>query len=184
MHYKFIDLPNVDKIQEQILRNLPQDLKSRTLYMTFADDAFKKCVPLVHAVETIKPWSEIDVIGLMVCMPHANIPIHTDLGKIIETKYSLNIPIYNCDRPYTSFYKPLEGTAQNIWVLPDALPSGDDQTLSRYHENDVQEIARMHLYKPAFFNTQIPHGIINPTDDVRIVVSIRFSTPFDLSKFN
>jgi hypothetical protein len=179
MHYKFIDLPNLKEIQERILRNLPQDLKTRTLYITLPTNVFETCVPLVHAVETIKPWSEIDNIGLVVVMPNGKIPIHTDIGKIIDTKYSLNIPIYNCERPYTAFYRSLIEVQGDVYVQQ---PHGD--SLIRYDESVMQEIARMHLYKSAIFNTQVPHGITNPTDEPRIVVSIRFLTPFDLSNFN
>ena len=179
MHYKFIDLPNLKEIQEKILRNLPQDLKNRTLYITLPTNAFETCVPLVHAVETIKPWSDIDKIGLVVCQPNIKIPIHIDLGEqIIKHKFAINIPIYNCEKPYTAFYISLLEDQGDVYVQPH----GD--SLIRYDESIMQEIARMHLYKSAIFNTQVPHGITNLTDEPRIAVSIRFSTPFDLSKFN
>ena len=179
MHYKFIDLPNLKEIQEKILRNLPQDLKNRTLYITLPTNAFETCTPLVHAVETIKPWSDIDKIGLVVCQPNIKIPIHIDLGEqIIKHKFAINIPIYNCEKPYTAFYRSLLEDRGDVYVQPH----GD--SLIRYDESVMQEIARMHLYKSAIFNTQVPHGITNPTDEPRIAVSIRFSTPFDLSKFD
>ncbi len=178
MHYQFIDLPNLKEIQEKILRNLPQDFKSRTLYITLPTSSFQACAPLFHAIETIKPWSDIDKIGLVVVQPNLKIPIHIDLGEqIIKHKFAINIPIYNCEKPYTSFYRHLLQDQGDVYVQPH----GD--SLIRYEESAMQEIARMHLYKPAFFNTQIPHGITNPTDEPRIAVSVRFSTPFDLSNF-
>ena len=179
MHYKFIDLLNLDEIQEKILRNIPEDSRSRSDLLVFTPDVFEKCVPLVHAVETIRPWSEVHAIGLFVVMPKEPQSVHRDLGHIAETKYALNIPIYNCNIPYTSFFRVIKEpeTTEVEFSTENRI-----YQYMQYDDDCVQEIARMHLYKPAIFNTQIPHKISNPTDDVRIVMSLRFTTALDLSK--
>jgi hypothetical protein len=177
MHYKFIDLPNLEEIQTIILRNLPQQYKESHMYMTRPVEDFSACTPLVNAVETFKPWDELLSIGIVITQPHKKIPVHTDLGDlVIKYKYSCNIPIYNCNKPYTSFYRLLDGGEPKIVTQPH----GDMLTL--YSDDQIEEIARMHLYKPAIFNTQVPHGITNPTDEPRIVISIRFKTPIDISE--
>ena len=47
-----------------------------------------------------------------------------------------------------------------------------------YKESDVEEIDRIYLNKAAFFNTQVPHSAINPTDEPRIILTIRSDKPW------
>ena len=46
-----------------------------------------------------------------------------------------------------------------------------------------KKIDRMFLPKPALFYTQMPHAIINETNESRIILSVRFSTPINLDEF-
>jgi hypothetical protein len=172
MHYKFIDLPNLNLIAERILKHTPDDYKQKDMYKTLPVDFFTACKPLVDAVETIKPWSDIFSIGMITVKPHSKLPIHTDLGQVMETKYALNIPIYNCEKPYTVFYRPKDN------IIPREAFQEHGDSFTHYRDDEVIEIGRMHLYKAAFFNTQIPHGIVNPTDESRIIISLRSKTSF------
>jgi len=177
MHYKFIDLPGLELIQERIWKNIPQSIKDDNTFISCPVDEFKRCTPLIQAVETIKPWVEVCQIGIVVVAPNNQIPVHTDLGEHnVVNKYALNIPIHNCDIPHTSFYQILPGAESRV---VDA-PHGKDY-LTLYSKEHLKEIGRMWLYKPAFFNTQVPHGIINPTNEPRIAISIRWETVIDLS---
>ena len=177
--YKFINLPNVDKIGEIIWRNLPDEIKftSVSIYKTVDMALFYKCKPLVEAVETIRPWNELDQIAIVVVKPHGRIPIHTDLGEYtIPTKYALNFPIFNTDNCYTAFYKlnkDVEG--------PIKYQDHGDPYVS-YRDEDVEEIDRMFLTNTAFFNTQVLHSVVNLTDQPRCAITLRFKTPFDFEK--
>ena len=174
MHYKFIDLPNIDLIAERILRNIPKEYMKNNMSKSIPFEIIKECTPLVEAVETMKPWSDLAQISLVITMPNEKFPIHTDLGVALKTIYALNIPIYNCKKSYTVFYR----IKDNVVGLekPQNHVMGDNYI--EYNEEDVEEIGRMHLYKSAFFNTQIPHSTVNPTDDLRISITIRSKTPF------
>jgi len=173
MHYKFIDLPNIELISELILKNIPEEYKKKNIYKTFPLEIFKECTPLLEAVETIKPWSDLEQIALVITMPNEKFPIHTDTGIALKTIYALNIPIYNTKKTYTAFYE----IKNNVTGLEKSQSHvGDD--FIQYNEEDVTEIGRMHLYKAAFFNTQVPHCIVNPTDDIRIIITLRSKTSF------
>jgi hypothetical protein len=176
MHYKFIDLPNLDLIAQRILKYVPEDYKKKNNLYSLPIEIFTACTPLVEAVETIKPWSDLDYIAMIVALPNIKMPIHTDTGSLVENKYSLNIPIYNCEKPYTAFFRVkdhISGVEQT-----HATMATQNNNYINYNETDVVEIGRMHLYKAAFFNTQVPHTVINTTDDLRIMISVRSKTPF------
>jgi hypothetical protein len=177
MHYKFIDLPNLDLIAQRILKHVPEDYKKKNIYKSLPIEIFTACTPLVEAVETIKPWSDLEYIAMIVALPDIEMPIHTDLGStLVENKYALNIPIYNCEKPYTAFFR-VKDHISGVERTHAAIETPSSNYL-HYNETDVVEIGRMHLYKAAFFNTQVPHTVINTTDDLRIIISIRSKTPF------
>ena len=78
MHYKFIDLPNIDLIAERILRNIPKEYMKNNMSKSIPFEIIKECTPLVEAVETMKPWSDLAEISLIITMPNEKFPIHTD----------------------------------------------------------------------------------------------------------
>jgi hypothetical protein len=170
--YKFIDIPNVEEIGQQIWQNIPVELKT-TQYRTTEPSHYEKLKILVDSVETIHPWKDIIGIGLIITKPNSIVPIHTDHNLHM---YALNIPIYNTSKPTTWFFKSKEGC--DPWY---ALQSHGDPF--NYHFlGDVEFLECFPLVKPAIFNTQVPHAIINNTNDFRCVLSFRFTSPFDFEK--
>jgi len=175
--YKFIDLPNIEKIGEIVWRHIPPEEKNQLSYRSSSVELFSKCKPLVEAVEVIKPWSDVREIGLVIVKPNSKLYIHTDLGELtIKHKYALNFPIYNTENVYTVFYKAKDNVEGKITYQEHGDP------FVYYEEQDVYEIDRMNLTRAAFVNTQILHTVINPTTEPRAAITLRFNTPFDFTE--
>ena len=102
----------------------------------------------------------------------------TEWGQ--EQAVCLNIPIYNCDETYVAIYEQL----QDPYRLQGKYKNGHTYEALHWKQDWCREIDRMFLPKPALFYTQMPHAIINETDESRIILSIRFSTPIDLEEFS
>jgi hypothetical protein len=182
MHYKFIDLPFLSEIQNSIISQIPEDYKSNCLVKSLPPEMFAQSKSLVDSVETIRSWTDVNSVLLHVVSAKSRLPIyldyesdHTpvegrpkDLYSSINQSYknmNLNIPILNCFDPYIRF----------LISLPSAKPKlGHWDIFLKYDSNEFIEIARMHLYKAAFFNTNTIHEIINPTDDTMVFISIKF----------
>jgi hypothetical protein len=170
-NYKFVDLPNLNNISNIIMQYMPEEVKKHTLFKSLPEKQFSLCKPLVEAVETIKPWSDIFYIALITVAPRAKLNIHVDWDDMKDSPFALNIPIYNCAKTPSIFYR-LKDNAETKVVYQD---HGDPYHY--YDESQAEEIERFYLTKAAFFNTQTAHSSINDTDEPRIVISVRFKTP-------
>ena len=87
------------------------------------------------------------------------------LSTLFAPKYVLNIPLVNCEKSTTFFYDfidPDKDTAdKHIW-------GGGCVDYS-----NVVEVEKFSLDKPALLKVDVPHAVHNPTNDLRIVCSMR-----------
>ena len=172
--YQYVDIPNLSDISKIIMRYVPEEIKTQTLFRSLSEKQFSLCKPLVEAVETIKPWDDIDYIAMITVAPNSKLSIHIDWDDIKDRPYALNIPIYNCATTPSIFYRLKDKDTQT-----KAIYQAHGDPYHYYDEDQTEEIERFFLYKAAFFNTQIPHSAVNDTDEPRIIISIRFKTPIE-----
>jgi hypothetical protein len=171
MNYQYVDIPNLDEISKQILEKIPDFHKDNSAYKSYSKKYFGEIEILKKSVETLKPWNEIFDVAVVSTKQNSKLPIHIDYGPVEKIKYSLNIPVYNCEKTYTVFYKIKEG------VQPTKKSAGIND-YNGYKASDAEEIDRIYLNKAAFLNTQIPHSAINPTNEPRIILTIRSDRPW------
>ena len=171
MNYQYVDMPNLEEISKKVLEKIPDFHKDNSAYKSYDKKFFGEIEILTESVETLKPWNEIFDVAIVSTKHNSKLPIHIDYGPVEKTKYSLNIPVYNCEKTYTVFYKIKEGAQFE-------KKSAGINYYNGYKESDVEEIDRIYLNKAAFFNTQVPHSAINPTDEPRIILTIRSDKPW------
>ena len=175
MNYKLIDLPDIEKIADIVYKRLPIEYRTRTLFQSLPLEVFGPFETLFQSINTFKTKEDIVNIAIVSCKSHSRSPVHVD--TIADGHVSaINFPIYNCKDTYTCFYKILNNAEPRTAVQEHGDPYLD------YDLKDLEEIDRLYLHKAAVFNTQVPHGIINETDETRIILSVRFNTPIDMSK--
>lgn len=177
MNYQYIDLPNLKEISNQVLLRSPDLHKNTNIYKSYNREFFEDIEILVETIEKLKPWKEIFDIAIVSTKAKSKLPIHVDHGPITRHKYSLNIPVYNCDETYVVMYKKKN---QNTKYYTTNLK--DNHHYDEYLEDDMEVIDKFYLTKAALFNTQIPHRPINETSDPRIMLTIRFETAWDSTK--
>lgn len=187
MYFKAVTLSNLGLIQQQLSELISDSTDQRfqqKKHHTFLDmppDFYKSIVPLVQAVETVRPWSDVEYIAIIKTVPGIiDIHVDTDVEYIVqgryvpgppEAKWALNIPIANCDDTYTCVYKLKPGRQARRAVHP----------INKFLHNvyvleDLDEVGRYYLHSAAFFNTSEIHRPVNNTDQDRVVLSIRFNT--------
>lgn len=164
-------MPNLEEISKQILDKIPIFHKNNSAYKSYDKEFFGEIQVLRESVEKLKPWNEIFDVAIVSTKRKCKLPIHVDYGPIEQTKYSLNIPVYNCVKTYTVFYRVKEGVQYQ-------KQSAGINSYNGYEESDVEEIDRIYLNKPAFFNTQVPHSAVNDTEEPRIILTIRSEIPW------
>jgi hypothetical protein len=186
-YYAHVDLPHIEEITTIILEKLDRFYFENTIFKIFPPTQFEHPL-LVESVSKIKPWNEIAHASIITTQPFAHhkdphTNIHQDIMTLTEwgqeQAVCLNIPIYNCDKTYVAIYEQL----QDPFRLQGTYKNGHTYEALHWKQDWCREIDRMFLPKPALFYTQMPHAIINETDESRIILSIRFSTPIDLDDF-
>jgi hypothetical protein len=168
--YKYVDFPNLKETVNEILKIIPELHKDTSVYKSYDKEFFSNIKLLKDGVEKFNSWNEIFDIAIVSTKANSSLPIHKDFGPIEKTIYSLNIPLYNCDKSYNILYK-LKENAQ-----PEKRTDGKNEyEYFKYKEKDVEEVARFYLTQAVLFNTQMPHTAINPTKEPRIMLTIRFN---------
>lgn len=87
------------------------------------------------------------------------------LSTKFAPKYVLNVPLKNCEKSTTFFYDVVDPNNNNsnkhVW-------GGGCVDYS-----NVVEVEKFNLDRPAFLKVDVPHAVHNPTNDLRIVCSMR-----------
>ena len=165
MLYKFIDIPQLEEIQEYFLKEVPKWDSNDHRNFDMSSSYVSNCTPLIKYLKMVDLWRYFKYMGILQIYPNGH-AIHIDHGEE-NTPYAINIPIYNYTDTYVAFYEIVSGQATTI-IKNEATHWSD------YSTAEMKEIDRICYHKAAIFNTQVPHQICNSTEDVRISVSIRF----------
>lgn len=83
-----------------------------------------------------------------------------------EPTNAINIPLENCENSFTTFYK-INDREDHVYYPNFYLCGGLEPTA-------VTEVERFTLSKPAVLRVNVPHAVINPTNELRHVATFRF----------
>jgi hypothetical protein len=188
MYFKPVKLPNLDVVKQQVSKLITestdpefQSMKYQT-FLVMPLDFYKSIVPLVQAVETVRPWSDVNYIAIVRTTPGImDIHVDNDVGVIDqqgqyipgppEQKWALNIPITNCEETYTCWYKLKPGRQAKRVLHPI-----NNYFHNMYDLEDLDEVGRYYLHSAGFFNALEIHRPVNNTNQDRVVLSVRFNT--------
>lgn len=183
-HFKYIIIPKIELIQEQIIQIMPKDFLE-TASVTFLKQ-FPDLFTKISQIPEFKYFLEKQgwfphLVSMVFHNMEANstFDIHTD--PIPETVNIVRIlfPVKNCANTYTHFYETnVEPEIQ--WIHP---LNGPAQPYKKYKESDCTLVARANLSNPYLINTQSVHGINNPTNNRRMSLWINFDNKIDLYQY-
>jgi hypothetical protein len=114
-------------------------------------------------------------IAVIKLPPHRIQNIHRDSIEDLTNTYGLNLNLYNCENSYTRMFELID---ENNVPVTSYTPFG--QPFIPYHESQCREVTRYNLSKPVLLDLNKLHSVINNTNDIRISISIRFTTKPDL----
>jgi len=80
---------------------------------------------------------------------------------------AFNIPLENCENSFTTFYEIIDESLPHVYYPNFYLCGGVDP-------KNVKEVERFTLVQPAVIRVNVPHAVLNPTDNIRQVVTFRF----------
>lgn len=163
-----LDCPNYATIQNEIKSWLNPQLeyfKQRKIYFEHLDhNALLVSSPSLIQWLRFLSTGPVRVIALILSEPNTQGHIHTDTQ---HNDLALNLSIQT-HGTYTNMYSIQEGVPYTV-----TMPTGN--TLTRYDKCVFDTHSRYELENnPIIFNTKKLHQVINPTDQWRFAISIRF----------
>jgi hypothetical protein len=174
--YKFVDIPNFDKIQQDLTAMIPLLFKETVTSAIVVDHASVKahCPLLIDFFE--KNDLVWDIARFFMTAPMSELPIHLD-GNHENPKFlALNLPIIGC-----------KNTTMNWWEQIELI---DVESTKEYGANiclfDSDNKICSHsleLSSPAIVQINIPHNVSNLQDTTRVILSVRFN-PEPVSLWN
>jgi hypothetical protein len=173
-NYRTIDLPNFSSIL-QILR-----VFISTLQLEKYDGVFpaiggvdihmqsKAISPLADGMRSIGLYNSWVATSLV--LTYNEIPVHKDNAH--EFDYSLNLPILNTERTYTSFYKVTHPPVTKY--LPNGLP------YDVYEKECCEVLDVVEIKAPTLLNVKVPHGVTLSGGPVpRITLALRINNVYE-----
>jgi len=165
--YRTIKIDNLAVIQEEVLKKIPENLLNNTnlTYIENNKKIFLGIPELYNFLESIKINEFVGSIAINVTTAQSNGNCHVDSGPY---KYSINIPILNCENTFIDFYK-VTGDHQIVYVEKH----GTRHHFFKYTEDQCELIYRGDTSVPYLLGTKTPHRVINDSDNIRIMLLIR-----------
>jgi hypothetical protein len=172
--YKFINIPNFDEIQQQLILLVPSIFKEikTSAYVVESDVLLSACPSLKDFLK--QNSLEWDIARFFMTGPHDSLPIHTDGNKEYPKFLALNLPVIGCEHSTMNWWKQ----ATFVEVIPNTKYYGTGMDL---FESDLPPTYSFALTKPALVQINIPHNVTNMQNYERVILSIRFkSDPVNL----
>lgn len=107
-------------------------------------------------------------IALNLTKPNSAMPIHTDIGEFV---YSFNIPIAGYSNSCVNIYESISEP-----VIVKDLINGE---FIKFTEDNCRLVEQFKTDCPYILNTQIPHKVVNNSDETRLMLLVRLCKSFD-----
>jgi len=134
-----------------------------TQYVSLEDTVIKKIL------NQFKDSSIIENIKFFKTLSKGEIHSHTDKRKV-----AINIPVIVDDKSYTVFYETTD-----TFEIPKINVGNKIQDVNAKKYKKGKIVEKVYLNKAICLNTNVPHGVINESQDDRVILSISFKKEFD-----
>jgi hypothetical protein len=116
-----------------------------------------------------KDSSIIENIKFFKTLAKGEIHSHTDKRKV-----AINIPVIVDDKSYTVFYETTD-----TFETPKINVGNKVQDVNAKKFKKGEIVEKVYLNKAICLNTNVPHGVINESQNDRVILSISFKNEFD-----
>jgi hypothetical protein len=177
-YWKHIDIDDYDNVIDEIRCCISDELKSTQYRNGF--DIYKNKGKFQEQCGLFMNWMskhslKIRKIAVIKFPPNRIQNIHRDSLEDLTNTYGLNLNLYNCENSYTRMFEQI-----NKNYVPVTLHTPGGLPFIYYPESQCLEVTRYNLSKPVLLDLNKLHSVVNNTNDVRISISIRFTTQPDL----
>jgi hypothetical protein len=177
-YWKHIDIDDYDSVIDEIRCYMADELKNTKYPYGFG--IYNNKIKFQEHCGLFMNWMakhslKIRRIAVIKLPPKRIQNIHRDYIEDLTNTYGLNLNLYNCENGYTRMFELID---KNYVPVTSYTPFG--QPFIPYNESQCREVTRYNLAKPVLLDLNKLHSVVNNTNDIRISISIRFTTKPDL----
>lgn len=169
----------LDKCKNILTEELKNNPKRLLVFNRLQAEDFLSIKPLHDCLQEMNLIEHVFGISISLTVRSQSI-IHTDPKKL---RYSLNIPILNCEKTYLSFFSCInkEYDTKNFeakhYESDGVLSTQKTQyDVKEYNKKDCQLIGKYECIESAIIDTQVPHMFDNYNHNARIMLLVRLKT--------
>lgn len=176
-YYSPIQIENLKTIQEKVFNVFPKEkLNTKIDSLFYIPDNIKTflSIPELRAELDRLGWTPyVMPFAFYIVQPTKGTIVHIDSGDL---KYSLNVPILNCNDTFVNFYVTKEQPIMQKYVEYD-------RTINYFRYNPVKcKLAdKLEMTTPHVIKVKEVHNITNLNTGPRITLLIRLKSNLDLS---
>jgi len=190
-NWNYLDIPNWEMLRDQLIefkKVTPKSDEISECWQCYVLETLKKELPdVVEAFASIgltprqmiffdnhpNDLNDRNYKGKNAVFVHID-AMDDETGE--DTKFeptnAINIPLVNCENSHTLFYEvnvPEGRHPDDIYIVYEDFYGCGGLDL-----DIVKEIDRFTLNKPAILRINVPHGVYNPTNQIREAATFRF----------
>lgn len=165
--YKKINIPHLEQIQTKLIKVFVPKLK-QNLNDAFVVDRAELEQTVPELFEFFKNHQlEYDISRIFQTAPNSSLPIHVDGNEQWPKILALNIPIIGCANTNMCWWNN---------VRPTDLTNTEEygHNIQLFDSDDKQLIDQLELTESHMVRINVPHSVINTTDNNRIIFTARF----------
>ena len=167
--YKFINIPNFEVVQRELLESINYDYASKGLHaQNFSEEHLTTTCPTL--MSWLKSRSKIPfrLLRFYFTPAYSEQPKHID-SNFIPVPFGLNIPVLNCHNTKMTWYNCSEEN-KNDYVSDGIITCIFPKDVSK-----LEVIEELELVRPCFTRNDVMHNVKNFNNSVRIMFSVRWA---------
>jgi hypothetical protein len=167
--YKFVNIPNFDKIQLELLDAIDYDYRLKGKHATsyLPNYMRSKCPELMEWLDA-RVKSPYRMLRYYFTPANDSLDHHID-GSIPRVPFGLNIPVLNCANTTMSWW---ECDEDNFFIPTPS--SGYMGSITPKDTSKIKIKDRLELVRPCFTKNDVMHSIENPNSTIRIMFTVRW----------
>lgn len=163
------NIPNFEEVQIELLNAIGHDYKESKIPHAFTYTQMYMIEKCPKFMSWLKPRLKMPVrlYRYYITPPKSKLAIHID-GTNPTVPFALNIPVSGTKNTYHSFY---DTDTENIEPKTGA---GYLYAMQPIDSLKLKKISELELLTPHVTNNEVLHGVVNDTDEHRVMFTVRW----------
>jgi len=171
MYYKPVNLPDFDKIRQQLQNHYQRFLLIND--QNWAEPVTEEILQTV-CPELLQNLNELGCVFqtsvMLMTLPHGSVKLHNDMSTPWRNT-AINLPVFNTANTAMNWFT-VEDKSKGTMVFDPRYGNGPNV----FPEENAVMLDSLELLTPHMVRIDTPHNIVNHSDFHRVILTLRFAS--------